>query len=449
MVAAVCAGAFMGQLDASIVTIATPDLRDDLGISVHAAQWASLSYLVVLVGAVAPIGRASDMAGRKVIYIYGFAVFGLASIGCALSGSLAMLIGLRAVQAVGAAMLQANSVALIRTSVPSHQLTRALGIQGTAQAIGLALGPLLGGLLIGWGGWPSVFWVNVPVSVLGVALGVVLLPRTRQRAPRAPFDWLGCAGLFASCALLLLALSWASEAAALAAGLAVAAVLCGAAFVARERRFPHPVIDLRVLARRRVRLGIANGLLAYAVLFGALFVSPLQLAGHTALTPARIGLVCAALPIGMGMMAPFGASLAQRLGNTAAASSGLALAVGGCLLACLPGLAALPAGLGLLGIGLGVYIPANNAAVAGAGRADQAGMLSGVVNLVRGMGTALGIGIASLLFVAGGADGLVVTMTTLAGMAVLGVALTLRAGRDAGRDAGYDAGRAAGPIRQR
>lgn len=426
-VAAVCAGAFMGQLDASIVTVATPDLRADLGISLHAAQWASLSYLLVLVGAVAPIGRASDMIGRKLVYVYGFGVFGLASAGCALSTSLPMLIGLRAVQAIGAAMLQANSVALIRTSVPRGKLTQALGIQGAAQAIGLALGPLLGGFLVGWGGWQSVFWVNVPVSVVGIALGLVLLPRTRERAPRTAFDWLGCALLIVGCTTALLALSWISTAAGLAVLLGIATVLGAVAFVRRERRFPHPVIDLAVMADRRVRIGVATALLAYATLFGALFVSPLQLAASTTLTPARIGLMCASLPIGMGVMAPFGAACVRRLGARLAGAGGLSIAAAGCLVAGLHPVAALPAGLALIGVGLGVFIPANNAAVAGAGRADQAGMLSGVINLVRGMGTAIGIALASLLFVAGGADGLLVTMVALAVLAIIAVGLTLRA----------------------
>ena len=143
VVAAVCVGAFMGQLDASIVTLALPAMRDDFGSSLASVQWVSLVYLLVLVGSVSAVGRIADVAGRKLLYVYGFALFTLASLGCALSGSLVMLLAMRIAQALGAALLQANSVALIRTTMGGGRLNRAIGIQGAAQALGLALGPCL------------------------------------------------------------------------------------------------------------------------------------------------------------------------------------------------------------------------------------------------------------------------------------------------------------------
>src|ERR1700712_5414953 len=115
--AAVCVGAFMGQLDASIVTLALPAMRDDFGTWLASVQWVSLIYLLVLVGSVSAFGRIADRAGRKLLYVYGFALFTLASLGCALSGSLPLLLGMRVAQALGAALLQANSVALIRTTM--------------------------------------------------------------------------------------------------------------------------------------------------------------------------------------------------------------------------------------------------------------------------------------------------------------------------------------------
>ena len=146
-VAAVCIGAFMGQLDASIVTVALPTLQRTFDATVSEVTWVGLSYLLVLVATVTAVGRFSDMWGRKLLYIYGFVLFTGASLLCGLAPNLGALCGFRALQALGAAMLQANSLAIIVLVMPGRALGRAIGLQGTAQALGLALGPSVGCLL--------------------------------------------------------------------------------------------------------------------------------------------------------------------------------------------------------------------------------------------------------------------------------------------------------------
>src|ERR1700722_20356238 len=190
-VGVVCLGAFMGQLDASIVTITFPAMERDFAVPVAAVQWVSLVYLLGLVALLAPAGRLGDAVGRKLVYTYGFAVFTVASAACGLAPSLGALVGLRLVQAVGAAMLQANSVALVTTSAPKDRMRFALGIQAGAQSIGLALGPTLGGLLTSTVGWRAVYWVNVPVGLAAIVAGRYLLPRTRQFTRPERFDWAG------------------------------------------------------------------------------------------------------------------------------------------------------------------------------------------------------------------------------------------------------------------
>jgi len=159
-VAAVCVGAFMGQLDASIVTVALPTLQRTFDVSVGAVTWVGLSYLLVLVATVTAVGRFADMWGRKLLYVYGFVIFTFASVLCGLAPGLGALCSFRALQAVGAAMLQANSLAIIVLVVPGRALGRAIGLQGAAQALGLALGPSVGGLLLAAGGWRLIFFVN-------------------------------------------------------------------------------------------------------------------------------------------------------------------------------------------------------------------------------------------------------------------------------------------------
>ena len=198
----------MGQLDASIVTVALPTLQRTFDASVGAATWVGLSYLLVLVATVAAVGRFADMWGRKLLYVYGFGVFIVGSALCGLAPSLGALIGFRALQAVGTALLQANSVAIIVLAVPRRSIGRAIGIQGAAQAIGLALGPSVGGFLLAAGGWRLIFLVNVPFGLLGMVAGLLFIPRSRHLQDRVPFDWAGLALFFPAVVALFSALSF-------------------------------------------------------------------------------------------------------------------------------------------------------------------------------------------------------------------------------------------------
>src|ERR1700677_1654896 len=211
-VAAVCVGALMGQLDASIVTVALPTLQRSFHASVGSVTWVGLSYLLVLVATVTAVGRFADMWGRKLLYVYGFIIFIGASVLCGLAPDLAALCGFRALQALGAAMLQANSLAIICLVVPARSLGRAIGLQGAAQAIGLALGPSVGGLLLAAGGWRLIFFVNVPLRVFGAVAALLLVPRSRALAARVPFDYKGLGIFFPAVVILLIAISFGATA---------------------------------------------------------------------------------------------------------------------------------------------------------------------------------------------------------------------------------------------
>ncbi|MFY9999568.1 MAG: MFS transporter, partial [Trebonia sp.] len=276
-VGTVCFGAFMGQLDASVVTVAFPALQRQFGAGLAAVQWVSLAYLLALTTLLVPAGRWSDRAGRKLLYLYGFVVFAAASAGCGLATSIGMLIALRLVQAVGAAMLQANSVALVVTSMPARKRRAALGVQAAAQAVGLASGPVLGGLIVAAVGWRWVFFLNVPVGVIAVAAGVFLLPRTRRRAESRGTDPAGMVLLAVSTTAGMLAISslsglgmpaWA------VACCAAGAVVAAAALWRQERRSAAPLLDLPSLAASGTARALAGALCSYLVLFGPLVLFP-------------------------------------------------------------------------------------------------------------------------------------------------------------------------------
>jgi MFS family permease len=316
VIATVCFGAFMGQLDASIVTLAFPAMGDHF----HAnPEWISLSYLITLVALLVPMGRIADRLGRKIVYIYGFAVFTGASIACVYAPGFDALIAARVAQAVGAAMLQANSVALVITAVAPEQRRKALGVQAAAQAAGLAAGPLLGGYLTEHHGWQAVFAINVPIGITAMIAGHYLLPRTRTKPEKAKPTW-------------------------------------------------------------KVLPGLTGVLLAYAALF-----APMTLLPFTMRQPlAHIGFTTAALPLGFAVAA------------TLLCKPGIKTGV---LITAVAVILPVPQVVQLLtaGIGLGIVAPACTKRVMGALPEASAGVGSGLVNVARGLGTALGVAVATAL----------------------------------------------------
>lgn len=438
-VGAVCLGAFMGQLDASIVTLTFPALGRGFDASLAAVEWVSLAYLVTLVALLVPVGRVSDAVGRKAVYLLGFAVFTAASVCCGLAPSLGVLIAARVGQAVGAAMLQANSVALISTSMPARRLRAGLGVQAAAQAVGLALGPTIGGVLVHGFGWRWVFMINVPVGVLGLVAGRYLLPRTRQRRGMARFDTGGLVLLAVAGTAVLLAISAGSGLAVsgwAVAGLGAAAVAAGTWFVWWERRAAEPLVDIRALRDRVIGGGLASACLGYLVLFGPLVVGPIALDARG--VPAdRTGLYLTALPVGFALGALAGGRLLPRhWGNRRRGGFGLALAAAGMFaLAALGTAPAVLCGAFLVaGLGLGVFTPANNAAVMAAVPARAAGTAGGLVNMTRAFGTGLGVALVTLVLHAGGGAGVEFSTGLLGIIAVLaGIVTMVSVGARAGR----------------
>jgi EmrB/QacA subfamily drug resistance transporter len=444
VVATVCVGAFMGQLDASIVTLALPTMQQDFGVGMGAVEWVALAYLLVLVALVTVVGRLADMVGRKLLYIYGFGAFVVGSALCGVAPSLGTLVVARVLQGVGAAMLQANSVALIAHAMPKDKLGRGIGVQGAAQALGLALGPMVGGLLIGLGGWRLIFLVNVPAGIVGMLLGWFLLPRTTELDRHGRFDWLGAALLAPTAGGFMGALSFARDsglASPAVVSLVAVSIMLGSLFLVHERRAVSPMVDLRIFNNARFSAGIASGLLSYLVMFGVLFLVPFYLELRRHMDPAQAGLTLAALPLALGVVAPIAGRVADRVGTRAVTGAGMVIAAGG-----LVGLGvardgvALIAELAWIGAGIGAFTPANNAAIMASAPRSQLGVAGGILNMTRGFGTSLGVAATALVYgmAAGGSvdaagaavrQGFIVAILFLAVLAVFAAVLAALRGR--------------------
>lgn len=453
-VGTVCFGAFMGQLDASIVTVAFPALQHQYGTSLAAVQWVSLAYLLALTALLVPAGRWSDRTGRKLMYLYGFVVFTAASAACAVAPSLGALIVLRLVQATGAAMLQANSVALVVTSVPDPMRRTALGVQAAAQALGLASGPVTGGILVATAGWRWVFFLNVPVGMIAVVMGWFLLPRTRSRGERHGTDLPGMGLLAVTTTVGMLAISGLSGlgwSAWLVVVCAVGAVAAGFMLVRQERRVTAPLLDFAAMARLGIGRGLGGALGSYLVLFGPLVLFP-QVVTTRGGSALAAGLLLTSLPVGFGL----GAVAGDRL-LPGAWPNRHRCGVGGVLATCATAALAVPAPhavsvvlLGLLGVGLGIYTPANNAEIMAAVPAGNAATAGGMVNMTRGIGTALGVAVVTLGLHIGRTDigqSGAGQMVSMAALAVFALAATWGGVERVGKGAGHEpntAGPAAG-----
>lgn len=395
----------MSALDGSVVNTLLPVLGRALGTSVAGIEWVTTVYLLVISGLLLSVGRAGDLFGHKRFYLAGFAVFVAGSAFCGLARSATLLIGLRAFQALGASMLMATGPAILTRSFPMTMRGRALGALGTFTYLGLTVGPSFGGWLAGAYGWPSVFYINVPVGVAAILLAMRSVADDRVEVRHERFDFVG-AGLFTTgLVALLIALNqghaWGWTSAPTLALIALSAALL-VAFVRVELRREHPMLDLSLFRGRVFSAAAASALLNYACVYSVLFVLPFLLIQGRGLTASRAGIVLTAQPIVMAAVAPVSGTMSDRLGSRGLATAGMfVLGIGMVLLALLVthgSLGAIAGALAVVGLGVGTFVSPNNSALMGAAPMHRQGIASGVLATARNVGMVLGVGYAGAVF---------------------------------------------------
>lgn len=408
VVGTVCIGAFMAALDASIVNVALPDLTTTFHASASVVGWVLISYLLTLATLLTLFGRLADMVGRRPLYTFGFLVFIIGSALCGAAPNLAFLIVARVFQAAGAAMLQANSVAIITAAVPASVRGKAIGFQGSAQAIGLSLGPAIGGALIGLFGWRAIFYVNVPVGIIGTLMAAMILPKDKLAKQKTVFDWGGAILFSPFLVSLMLGLTkgrewgWGSTR---TLGLFFVAFLLLIAFIVREKRFRAPLVDIGLFKLWVFTIGNITGLLSYMVMFGVLFLMPFFFERVMGFQSAVDGLVLTAVPIGMTIVSPKAGGLADRYGHRLLTTLGMLVTTLATILLALllrihANLPLVIVGLFLVGAGLGLFTPPNNSSVMGSLPPMRLGVGGGILNMARSLGMALGTAAASTLMMA-------------------------------------------------
>jgi EmrB/QacA subfamily drug resistance transporter len=399
MLTVTCLSVIVVSLDLTILNIALPAISAALHAGTGDLQWLVGAYSLVFAGVMLPAGMVGDRLGRKRLLLAGLAVFLAASLWCALSVSAGELIAARALMGLGAGIMFPLSLAVVSAAFGDDDRPKAIGILTAAVALGLPLGPVLGGLLLQHFSWHSVFWINVPAVCVTLAAGVVLMPESRNSAA-PPLDVLGALLPAGAVTCLVWGVingpehGWMARSTWLP--LAGSAVLL-AAFLGREHRSANPVIDPALVRDKRFTWGTAATIAVSVALFGILFVVPQYLQSVLGDDPISAGLRL--LPMMGGLLVAGGVAgqVVRAAGTRLTVVAGLALLTGG--LAMLSqihlatGYAFVAAGLALCGLGTGAAIAAAMDAVMTAAGGDEAGIGASVNSALRQVAGAIAVAV--------------------------------------------------------
>ncbi|MFL5959105.1 MAG: MFS transporter [Gaiellaceae bacterium] len=401
--ALVCVAFFMTVLDVSIVNVALPSIKRSLTVSDSTLQWVLIAYTITFGGFLLLGGRAADLLGRRRIFMLGVLVFSISSLVCGLAGSIGVLVGARTVQGLGAAIVSPATLAIIMTTFEEGaERNKALGIWGAMGGSGAAAGVLFGGILTKYLGWEWIFFVNVPVGALVLALTRPIVRESRAEGMRS-FDAGGAITVTSGLALLVYAISKAPDvgwATGRTIGLLVGSAVLLLAFAAIELRHRHPLVPFRIFRTKTLAGANAAGFLLGAVIFANFFVLTLyvqQVLGYSAL---KTGLTFLATAGTVVPVAGIAQALVTRIGVRPVLTVGLALVAGAMFwYAQIPvnGSYAsdLLPGYLMMGVGLAFsFIPVSIAALAGVEH-HESGLASGLINTSQQIGGALGVAVAS------------------------------------------------------
>ena len=423
-VAVASAGAFVAALSTSLVAVAAPAMARDLHASQADVGWVLSAYLLTISGVLAGVGRLADVLGRRRVYLTGYIVFGIASLACAAAATLPLLVAARVVQGLGAAALMATGPGIITRAFPARLRARGLGLQLTATYAGLTLGPTIGGALTSALGWHAVFFAVAGAAVMGAGVAALLLEPDEKRAAGAPpLDVRGSVLFAIGIATLLIALRRGPAAGGSVAVLLVIAVAAFVLFARHEARHPAPVLPLSLLRTPAFAFGVVGAMLLYVVVFILSWLLPFQLQRERGMNASHAGVLMAAQPAMMAIVAPFSGWLSDRFGPRLPSVTGmLVMATGMALM----GRAAsssdlhLVVALAIVGVGTGLYVAPNNAVIMTAAPRDRQGTAGAIAATARNIGMTCGVALAVVLHDAVGFEG---ALAAAAAIALLGALL--------------------------
>jgi len=404
-------GLFMALIDVTIVNISIPQLQRDLGAPVDTVSWVLNAYNIMFAVLLVSMGRLADQFGRKRFFVIGMSVFTVGSLLCALAWSAGALIAFRVVQAVGAGILAPLALATTALVFPPQQRGLGLAMMAMVANVAAAVGPPIGGVLVelaDWpwdAGWHWIFLINVPIGVLGVALALRVMPETRDPHAGTNVDWWGMVTIGGAVFCLTFALVEANNRGwddPLIVSLFAAATLLAAAFALSQRFGRYPMLT-RELARNRQFMGASASLLLFAVgMMGALFMTVLALVNLWGYSELEAALAVTPVPLMALISSPLVGRFSNRFQPRAFGVPALVVMAAGLVaLSDLPAEASLWSAiwpLALVGLGVGATFPAVSIGSMGSIRGQELGLGSGIVNMSRQVGFAIGVALLVAVF---------------------------------------------------
>ncbi|MDA8085436.1 MAG: MFS transporter, partial [Nitrospiraceae bacterium] len=392
-------------LDVSIVNVAMPTLKSTFNVSMAVIEWITMAYMLALIIFLPLFGRLADIYGRSKLYNIGFVIFSLGSLLCGMASSASFMIASRIIQAVGAGLLQANSVAIITHAFPANERGKAIGIQGAVQAVSMAVGPFVGGVLIATVGWRAIFYINIPIGILGTMAALFILPPNQKAKEKQKVDYLGAFFFASGLAFLVLALNegvklgWESRT---IVSYFLSSVAFLSLFVVTEMKVKDPLIDLALFRNSTFLIGNVTGMLSYYVLFAVMFLMPFYLEKVLGYSVALTGSLLTPLLLAMAAVAPISGHISDRYGARIMTTSGMLISAVACFSLLFMGESArlpmLVVTMIFLGLGMGLFTPSNNSAIIGAASGDKIGVAGGVLNMMRSLGLIFGVDISGVIF---------------------------------------------------
>ena len=408
---AIAIGTLGSVVDHGSVNVALPTMADHFNTDIPTIQWVILGFALTITALLLPMGRLADIIGSKKVYILGSLVFVLGAGLAGFSSSLIMLILGRIIQGVGAAMTQGTGMAIIIASFPSNERGRAIGLIMTVVGSGAVAGPAIGGILVDAFDWPYVFFINIPLGLLGIGAAMAVLKGVDAvpgpRAERAKFDWLGAALSTGALVTLLLTMTnghksgWASPPILVAA---VAFFILLVSFIWWELRTSNPLLDLRLFARRAFSFGVAANFFTFLGNSAILVLMPFYLQGVLGFSPRIVGLIVMPGAFCMALLGPVSGVLSDRYGPRFFTVGGLASSATGLFLLSRltesSSLGTVMPALILTSGGMGIFYSPNTSSVLSSVELEKYGIVSSFLNLVRNGANIISLAMATAIVTA-------------------------------------------------
>jgi EmrB/QacA subfamily drug resistance transporter len=395
----------MGALDATIVNISLPTMSKYFHCDVATVSWVAMAYLLILSSTLITFGRVADIRGYKKIYVAGFAIFTVGSLLCGLSATIYLLIGLRVFQGIGAAMLQAIGGAMVVKYLPEKVRGTAFGVLTTSAAVGLAAGTPLGGFISQFYSWHWIFFINVPVGIMAIILGIAVLPRDTGEFGKGRFDMSGAGLLLIALVSLIFFLNMGNNIGWLSWGILIAIIVSVAAwagFIFNENRTRFPLIDLNLFRNRNFTMAVTVALLILLVGQGSWYAFPFYLELEKGVATNIAGLILLVPTIFMMICGPIAGFLSDRIGARPICILGSAVVIAAfvmfTIMGAKTGLYYIIIALALEGIGIGLIMPANFNLIMGMSAKGSEGVMNSLVTTMRNVGAVMGIAVFTLIF---------------------------------------------------